>query len=127
MRELNINDFEGLYAWKDQKKWVVLTPTDKSELGDILFEASPYDLALQICGGLEKCRVLKVLDNREEATTTAQLLIDIRDGVAQEAIKQMRAGLSEAHNYLSTRNLGEPADVLASKLKQILLVINSRG
>ena len=123
---LNINDFEALKAWKD-KKWVVITPTGQSELGDILFETTPYDLALQMFGGLEKRRVFKILDSREEAATTAQLLIDVQNGVAQEAIKQMKSGLVDAHKYLVARNLGEPAEVLARKLDQILLVIDSRS
>lgn len=123
---LNINDFEALKAWKD-KKWVVITPTGQSELGDILFETTPYDLALQMFGGLEKRRVFKILDSREEAATTAQLLIDVQNGVAQESIKQMKSGLVDAHKYLVARNLGEPAEVLARKLDQILLVIDSRS
>jgi hypothetical protein len=124
--ELNINDFEALKAWKD-KKWVVITPTGQSELGDILFETTPYDLALQMFGGLEKRRVFKILDSREEAATIAQLLIDVQTGVAQEAIKQMKSGLVDAHKYLTARNLGEPAEVLVRKLEQILLVIDSRN
>lgn len=124
--DLNISDFEALKAWKD-KKWVVIAPTGKSEIGDILFEACPFDLALQVFGGLEKRRIFKIFDDREEAATTAQLLIDVQDGVAQEAIKQMKDGLSEAHSYLKDRNLGNPADVLTRKLGQILVVINSRG
>lgn len=128
MHDLNINDFEALKAWKD-KKWVVTTPTDWSELGDILFEASPFDLALQIFGGLEKRRIFKIFDDREEAATTAQLLIDVQNGVAQEAIKQMTEGLREAHSYLDARvlALGDKAANLTSKLRQVLLVIDSRS
>jgi hypothetical protein len=124
--ELNINDFEALKAWSD-KKWVVLAPTGQSELGDILFEATPYDLALQMFGGLERRRVFKILDNKEEAATIAQLLIDVQSGVAQEMFKQMKNSLVDVHKYLTARNLGEPAEVLACRLHQILLVIDSRS
>ena len=127
MPDLHIYHFEAITAWKEDKKWVVLTPTGKSEIGDIFFEASPYDLILQILGGLEHRRVFKILDSREEAATIAQLLIDVQTGVAQEAIKQMKSGLVDAHKYLVARNLGEPAEVLARKLEQILLVIDSRN
>lgn len=125
-QNLNINDFEALKAWKD-KKWVVITPTGQSELGDILFETTPYDLALQMFGGLERRRVLKIFDDQKQAAETAQLLIDVQNGVAQEAFKQIHSGLKEAVTYLMARNLGEPADVLARKLNQILIVIDSRN
>jgi hypothetical protein len=36
----------------DHKFWCVTDPTDESEMGDILFEASLRELALQFKGGL---------------------------------------------------------------------------
>lgn len=76
--DLCINDFIGLQAWKE-KKWVVLTPTGKSEIGDILMEADPYELALQIFGGLEKSRIMVVTENEGKARKIAAVLLAIQD------------------------------------------------
>ena len=118
---LNINDFEALKAWKD-KKWVVITPTGQSELGDILFETTPYDLALQLFGGLERRRVFLVTENKEKAVATAQILIDLQSGAAQDRLAKLEEAVAEAHAYLAARNLGAPAEALTGKLAMLVEV-----
>jgi hypothetical protein len=118
---LNINDFEALKAWKD-KKWVVITPTGQSDLGDILFETSPYDLALQLFGGLERRRVFLVTENKEKAVATAQILIDLQSGAAQDRLAKLEEAVTEAHQYLSTRQLGDIAATLTGKLAMLVEV-----
>jgi len=125
MSELTPMDFTALANWKEEK-WVVLTPSGKSELGDILFKTNPYGLMLQIFGGLGRHKVMLITDDEKKATDTAQLLIDVQNGVAQEAIKQVTDCLREAHDWMATRNLGENADRIAKKMSQVLLVVDSR-
>lgn len=124
-QNLNINDFEALKAWKD-KKWVVITPTGQSDLGDILFETTPYDLALQLFGGLERRRVFMVTENKEKAITTAQILIDLQSGAAQDRMAKLEAAIGEAHAYLSSRQLGDMATALTGKLA-VLIEIGKLG
>lgn len=77
--DITAADFDALKGWTN-KKWVVLTPTGKSEAGDILFEATPYDLVLQVLGGLEKKRILLVTDNEGKASKLANVLLAIQTG-----------------------------------------------
>lgn len=121
MNDLNINDFEGLKAWPENK-WVVITPTGKSELGDILFETCAYDLALQLFGGLEKRRVFLITGDKQKAVTTAQQMLDVQSGVMTTRIAALVDAVHEAHAYFSARNLGDNADKVKNKLAKLVAI-----
>jgi len=55
----------------DDTLWVVTDPTCESEVGDILFEASPRKLALQFKGGLTMDRNVTLFTERGEAEVEA--------------------------------------------------------
>jgi len=77
---MNINDFAVLKNW-DTKKFVVTIPTTKNSLEvDILFSASPYDLVLQIAGGLNPGTIFLITSNEEEAKRTARALLELKFG-----------------------------------------------
>lgn len=65
-----------------EKIIVVVNPTDVSELGDIMFEATPTDLYLIAKGTVENPRDLDVafytLDQKEEALQDAQMRLSGR-------------------------------------------------
>ncbi len=56
----------------NEKFWVVTDPTPVSELGDILFQASPRDLDLQFKGGLTMDQNPTLFTEKAEAEAEAQ-------------------------------------------------------
>ncbi len=61
-----------------QELWVVVDPTEVSELDDILFRASLADLELQFKGGLTATDNPTLFSNRKEAEREAlQRLTDL--------------------------------------------------
>lgn len=78
---MNINDLYVLKHWSETK-WVVTIPTSKSStMGDVIFETSPYELALQIEGGLIPATIFLITSNEGEAKNTAQKLLDLKLGI----------------------------------------------
>jgi len=51
--------------------WIVTRATKDSTLGDILFKASPYRLALQVRGGLDPEEIIGWFDDASEANQIA--------------------------------------------------------
>ena len=74
---MKINDLEILKHWKDTK-FVVTMPGKHSTLTDIMFETTPYGLALQIEGGLNPASVFGVFDDQNSAEQIASNLLEVR-------------------------------------------------
>ena len=53
------------------KLWIVTKATKSSTLEDVLYQATPYELALQIKGGLEPDEIIGWFDNASEANQIA--------------------------------------------------------
>jgi hypothetical protein len=94
MDAFNISQFNALKHWTD-KKWVVLAPTGKSELGDILFQGDAHDLALQVFGGLSPNRILLVTNDEAKAEKMARVLLTVQKG--DFTIHDLANAIEDAH------------------------------
>jgi hypothetical protein len=70
----------------NDKFWMVIDPTPRSELADVLFETTLRGLALQLAGGLSMDRNPTMFGGREEARREAEQ----RLAAAQRCLAQRR-------------------------------------
>lgn len=74
-RENHIMKIQGM----PETFWVVISPTDNSDLGDICFKVDFRTFALQVRGGLDIEEIIGIYADDEDAKDTAMKLLAARN------------------------------------------------